>query len=493
MKYAQLNRVHADSSPVALQRHQDLFVGGEAFRARIDRYLLRNDQEPPRVFQMRCERAHYLNYVARIVRFFAAALFQHPLTYRSEPAADDWYLGEFKEDADGAGADLDVVLKDAFVRALVGGRAYVRVEAPELGGPAPASLADAERSGARRMTLSKVPTENVIHWKRARDGSFEWVMERVCSSELEDPTHEDLTVTETWTAWYADGTARRWQLRRGAKERVRGDTAVGEIDAPKSPFGAIPIVELLLPPELHLLSHIADPALEAFRKANALSWAIDRTCYAMPVFHVADAKKPPVMGAGYYLLLGVDEKVDWPAPPSAPFEVVKSLVQSLVQEIHRVVEQMALAVDNNAAAAVGRSGDSKAADGLATQTVLPSFGERVREFAEKILDLIACARGDQMRWSVQGMDRFDLVGLLQLVEAALTSEPLQIPSATHRRELMKSVSRALLPGVPEDVRTSIDAEIERGVNAEDTDPILPLPAPGRGLPPGGPGPADPDP
>jgi len=489
VKYSLLNRCHADLAPVALQRYQDLFVGGEAFRARIDRYLVRNDLEPTRVYAMRCERAHYLNYVARIIRYFAAALFQRPLTFRAEPAADDWYLGEFKEDADGAGTDLDVVLKDAFVRALVGGRAYVRLEAPTVEGPAPDSLAEAERSGARRMTLAKVPTENILNWKRAEDGSFAWVMERACQSELLDPGDEDLTVTETWTAWYADGTVRRWQLVRRAKDKVRADTDVPEVDAPRSPCGTIPIVELCLPPELHLLAHIADPALEAFRKANALSWAIDRTCYAMPVFHLKEAKNPPVMGAGYYLMIGVDEKVEWPSPPSAPFEVVKGLVQSLVQEIHRVVEQMALAVDNNATAAVGRSGESKNADGAATQTVLPSFGEHVRDFAERIFDLVSAARGDRLTWSVQGMDRFDLVGLLELIEAALTSDPLQIPSPTHRREVLKSVSRALLPSVPEDVRATIDREIERGVNAEDTDEGMEK---GRGKVPTPPG-SDPDP
>jgi hypothetical protein len=491
VKYSQLSRTHADVEPVALQRYQDLFVGGEAFRRRIDRYLVRNDLEPPRVFAMRCERAHYLNYVARIIRYFAAALFQRPLTFTCDGGADDWYLAVFKEDCDGAGTDLDVALKDAFVRALVGGRAYVRIQAPDLEGPAPATLAEAERSGARRMTLAKVPTENVTHWKRAEDGSFEWVMEHACEAELHDPADAELTVTETWTAWYADGTARRWRSVRSASRKMRKEDDVPEVEAPRSPCGAIPIVELRLPPELHLLAHIADPALEAFRKANALSWAVDRTCYAMPVFHLKDgAKSPPVMGAGYYLMIGVDEKVDWPTPPSAPFDVVKGLVQSLVQEIHRVVEQMALAVDNNAAAAVGRSGDSKDADGAATQTVLPSFGERVREFAEKALDLVAAARGDRLTWAVQGMDRFDLLGLLQLIEAALTSDPLQIPSPTHRRELMKSVSRALLPGLPEQVRTTIDGEIDRGVNAEDTDP-----APGarRPVPAGDDPDPDPDP
>jgi hypothetical protein len=473
VKYALLNRTHPDAALAALRKHQDLFEGGEVFRARVATYLLQNEREPAAVYRLRCARAHYLNYVARIVRYFAAALFASPLSLGCEPAADVWYSDTLKEDADGEGTDLDVVLKDAFTRALVGGRAYVRIDGPdEDDGPEPASLAEAEARGLRRMRVCAVPTESIRHWKRGRGGHFEWVMEYARTEELADFADAAATVTETWTVWYEDGSAKRWALSRPAGDRVDPQTDVPEVDPPANPCGAIPIVELALPSELHLVAHVADPALEAFRKSNALSWAVDRTCYAMPAFFLKDANKPPVMGVGYYIQLGTDERVEWPAPPSAPFEVVQSIVRSLVQEIHRVVEQMALAVDNNAAATVGRSGDSKAADAAATQIVLPSFGERVREFAERILDLVARARGDRLTWSVQGMDHFDLADCAALVESAVASVPLNIASETYRRELAKAVVAAQLPHLDEGTRSKINGEIDAA-----PPPAPPKPAP----------------
>jgi hypothetical protein len=472
MKYALLQRTHPDVCLDDLRRDQDLFEGGKAFRARIDRYLLQNEQEPAPLFRKRCQRAYYLNYIARIVRFFAGALFAKSLTRTSDPSADEWYRDVFEADADGAGTDLDVMVQQSFVRALVGRRAYVRVEvaAASAEGPAPTSLADADRMGLRRVRLVPVATEDVRHWKRAADGTFLWVTEYASTTELEDFEDPEAVTTETWTTWYADGTARRWQIRHPAGQAVRPATVVPEIDPPANPGGAVPLVELALPPELHLLAHVADPALEAFRKASALSWAVDRTCYAMPAFFLKDKRKPPTMGAGYYLMLGIGEKVEWPSPESAPFEVVQKLVQSIVQEIHRVVEQMALAVDNNAAAAVGRSGESKTADGAATQIVLPSFGKHVRDFEERVLDRASLARGDGLTWAVQGMDRFDVADVGAVVDAALASDPLLIPSVTHRRAVMKGVSRALLPTATEEQRAQIDREIDAGVNAEDTDP-----------------------
>jgi len=466
MKYSLLNRAHPEAQLEDIERYQDLFEGGPRFRANIRRYLLQNEVEPAAVYRARCARAHYINYCARIVRWFAAAVFSCPPATEGDPVELDPFWAAFKEDADGRGTDLDVMLREAFVRALVARRAWLRVDFPAA--PAPGmTLADADRAGLRRARLCAVPTPSVRHWRRAEDGSLLWVLEHHREDGLEDFADDAAVTTETWTLWRADGSAQRWATQYTPATRPQPESDIAEVEPPANPSGAIPLVELALPAELHLLAHIAEPQLEHFRKRNALSWAIDRTCYAMPAFFLRDARKPPTMGTGYHLTLGADERIEWPAPPSAPFEVVQSITRELVQEIHRVVEQMALSVDNNAAAAVGRSGDSKLADHAATQVVLPAFGERVREALEKVLDLVARGRSEAVRWSVGGMDRYDMADAGALTEMALNAEPLKIPSATHRRALMKALSRAQLPHLDETTRRAIDAEIEAGVFDEE--------------------------
>lgn len=469
MKYSQLQRTHAGVDLDAISRSRDLFEGGDRFRAAVAKYLPQHDMEPPRLYQKRCASAYYLNYTARVVNFFASALMACPPTIKSEPETVDAWWEEFREDADGSGTDLVMLARDFLVRALVSQRSYLRVEFPSASElPAGATLADADRAGARSARLVAVPTECVRNWKRNPDGSFAWVLEHERVEELEDLDDEEPTITETWTQWYADGHARRWQTRYTSRTKPQASSDVPEIEPPANPCGAIPLVELALKPELCVLSHVADPQLEHFRKSNALSWSIDRTCYAMPWFFLKSAKKPPTMGAGYYGLLGLDEKIEWPAPPSAPFEVIRNNIADLVQEIHRVAEQMALAVDNSKAAAVGRSGESKAADHEATETVLRAYGQALRDPLERMLDLVARGRGESIDWDVAGMDVYDLADAKTLTEMALASDPLKIPSATHRRELLKAVSRAQLPHVDEETRQTIDREIDAGVNAEDT-------------------------
>lgn len=481
MKYKLLDRVHPDVDLKVLRTYQDLFEGGATFRARVQEYLPRNEMEPLAVYRKRCERAPYINYAASIANFFASALFTCPPTITSDPESVDAFYAELKEDADGSGTDLDAMLRDMVVRALVGRRAYLRVEFPEPGDEAPATLADEDRAGLRRARLVPVPTHTVRNWRRDASGAFAWVLTHEHRTELVDLDDEGETLTEVWTQWYADGTARRWSVARNASDKLRPDDDVPEVDAPHNPCGAIPLVELALPAELWLLNHLSDPALEMFRKRAAQSWAIERSAYTMPWFFLKDAKKPPTMGTGYWGQLGVDERVEWPGPNAVPFEVLGSVIRELVQELHRVAQQMALGVDNNGTA-LGRSGDSKKADHEATEIVLKAYGQRMREPVERALDLIARGRGEKVVWSVGGMDVYDLADAKTLTEIVSGADGLKIPSATYRREALKAVAHAVLPHVDEETRQKIDREIEVGVPdaEEERESTVPPPPDGDG-------------
>lgn len=460
-----LRRTHADYDAVTLQRHADLVAGGVEFHKRIDRYLLKHDVEPTKVYKLRCDQAYYLGYCAPIVQYFASWLFSSPLVFKSDPEiVDDWY-SKFKEDVDALGTDLDQFMRHAFIQACIGRSAFWRVEFPEPVAE-PRNKAEWQKQGLGSARLCYLPSKCLINWRRDEYGQFLWAMEHDCREELIEPTDDEPTVTETWTLWRADGSVQRWQSVHLKSRQPAPDDQIGEISAPSNPTGAMPIMEMKLPVELWVMNLLSDGQLEHFRKSNALSWSIDRTCYAMPVFNLKDTKKPPKMGAGYYLMLGIDEQLTWPAPPPAPFATIQEYNAKLKDELHRVTHMMAMGTENNAAA-LGRSAESKSADNSATEIVLGAMGRYVREATEKTYDLVSRGRGEKIEWHVGGMDNYRLPDVGTITANAIAIESLNIPSATLRRNLLTQVGLAALVDADEPTKDAIRKEIEAGVTDED--------------------------
>lgn len=463
MKIRDLRRNHRDYDIATIELHEDLFAGGAQFRKRIGRYLPKHDVEPDAVYARRKAQAHYLNYCAPIANYFASLLVGCPLQLEACDARDEFYA-ELKEDCDGYGTDLNAFARARLTDALVSRVAWVRVEFPDSSAGVVESAADFDAQGLGRARFVEVPARAITHWSRDEKGQLRWVIEYARRDELADWTDAENTVTETWTLWRSDGSAARWQVAYPASRPPMPDDDVTEVAAPYNPTGAMPLVCLELPPELWLLNHLADAQLELFRKRNALSWSIDRTCYAMAVLKTASKKKPDLMGAGYYLQLGPSDSLDWPAPPSTPFETIGQYVATLKDEIHRVATQMAQGVDNNAAA-VGRSGDSKAQDAQATVVVLRAYGKLVAEMVERLLYLVAAGRGERATFDVTGMDRYEADDPGVRAEQALTLEQLDVPSETLTRELYTRLALATLADAPEDTKAAVRREIAEGLAA----------------------------
>jgi hypothetical protein len=169
------------------------------------------------------------------------------------------------------------------------------------------------------------------------------------------------------------------------------------------------------------------------------------------------------MGAGFGLMIGVDEDVEWIAPPSAHFSALAAEVAARKDEIFRIANQMALGVDNNAAA-VGRSGESKHQDALSTKVVLLAFSRAAKEMIERVYDMIAKARGESYEWSIEGMDDFassDIYGLLDALKTL--KETGDVPSETYQFEMKSRIAEALLPDISQELKQTIRNEIKAGV------------------------------
>lgn len=469
MQLELLNTTHEDFDAETWRDYWALYEGGKAFRKRCSRMLARNGQEPDQVYQERLKVAHYRSYLGPIVDYFVAFLFTAQLAQRAEiegkaANADDWY-GTWKEDCDGSGVDLVEFLRERTTRTLVDGSSWWVVELPDDGGRPAQNRQEWTDRALGDVRLRAINREQVLDWSVGEDKAFDWVMLYSQETPRPSPAVARDTILHRWWIYTRD-TVELFEYRQQKHQPLDSKTEVASVGGPRPHgFHRVPLVELKIPTGLWVANRVESPQREHFSLSNAHTWAIRRTCYTMPVFKLKDRTKPPQMGTGYYIMIGTEEDMDWSAPPSTPFEMIRAEVASQKDEIFRIIHQMAMGVENNAAA-VGRSAQSKVEDSNATKVILTAYGACVRKAVEQTYQLISEGREDGYEWSIEGMDKYDTADMVGLVQAVTQADLLDIPSPTFAREVRTRVALALLPDINQGLKDKIREEIEKNLPDE---------------------------
>ena len=141
-------------------------------------------------------------------------------------------------------------------------------------------------------------------------------------------------------------------------------------------------------------------------------------------------------------------------------------LEKLVDEMFRIVHQMAASVAATKTA-LGRAGVSKAEDRRATEIVLGAYGALIRDFAVRVYDCLATARGEDVVWTPHGLDKFELEDRDAILKEAMAIDVIAIPSATFKKLYKTKLAYALLGNVPPETQEVIREEIEDGVEHED--------------------------
>ena len=448
-----------------------LYAGGRKFRSRISRFLPQNPQEPDGVYYYRKDCAHYRSYLGPIIDYFVAWLFTATMDIRTKSDEGDAeplpeFYSNWKEEVS-RDRDLTDFIRERMTRALVEGASYWIVEMPSDGGVVPESTADYEARGLGNGKLRPVERCDIWDWECDDDGCLQWVSIHSEKTPRPSPGVERDTVIETWRIYDLTSVSTYvLQYKKGQRPKDP-KTEVPMRDSVPHRCKEVPLVCLMVPEGLQIAERVFSAQLEHFRAAAGLSWAIKRTCYSMPVFKMEDGKQnPPTMGTGYYMMIGPNDEVDWLAPPTESFDVIAREVDAQRDEIYRITHQMALGVDNNAAA-VGRSAESKSEDAASTQVMLNAYGALIREAVEETFEILSDARGDTgTEFSVEGLDKYDAVAATGLIDNVSKAILLAIPSETFNREIKTRAALALVPDASQTVKDLIKAEIEAGVSAE---------------------------
>jgi hypothetical protein len=483
---AQLNQRHPGCDENRIKDLQALYDGDQLLAARIKDFLHQRPRESNAQYVLRSKEWRYRNYLGPIVDYFASMLFaSRPVIQAKKPNADapELDLGDYynalREDCDRGGTDIDALFKARLTDAMVGGCSWLRLRSPSTpDGEEPANKLVFDQLKLGDTWLEPVDQLAVYDWDLDDNGHLQWAIIHSQSARRKSLDSGRGDITETWEHLLPDRVD-TYQITYEINRRPPDEkTEVAKIASVPHSYGRVPLVCLQLPKSLWIASRLRSPQLAHFRALNALSWSLSTSAYAMSVANVADPEEfvKVTQGAGYGVIIGVDEKWGWAAPPTAHFDSLEKDIATEKDEIYRVAHQMALGVENNAAA-VGRSAESKASDAEQTRVALVAFSRAVRETMERVYEMIGRARGDDFEWSVEGLDDFAAVDLAGLVETLAGVQTIGgIPSKTFN-ELMKTrLAEGLLRDIDEETKATIRQEIKDGTLSpeEEADQALSL-------------------
>lgn len=437
-----------------------IYRGGKCFHERIRRFLTQNEFETDDSYFRRLNSARYFNYIGPIIDRFAASLIQTPPSVKREDAGSvDEFWKSWQSNVDGAGTDLGELAREAITDAMMKRRTFYVVEKPR--GTAE-TMAEWRASGLGDVRVRELETQNVLDWSCEKSGQLEWLTYYETERPRESPTVKRNRTIETWTV-YTSQDVSVYQISYEDGNRPDTSTEAPLVDRYPHELGRPPIVVFDVFEGMWLAERAYDAQLEHFTQRAALNWALKMSCYAMPVFHLEDANVPPKMGTGRGLVVGQNDEVSYLAPPAAPFEVVADSVASCREEIYRIVHQMAEGISSKASA-TARSGDSKRADLIATNTILESYAVVLRDAISKIVDLVCAMRGeDSTVYSVGGLDEFEGVDLAALMESIEKANAIGMPSDTFQAKARGLILDNLMPQISEAERGKILEELSSGL------------------------------
>jgi hypothetical protein len=467
--YEELNQRHPSVDVDATEDLCALYEGGKRFDQRLARFLPKREREHDRRYHVRRAEAEYRNYLGPIIDFFVSMLFASEPVLKAkrgestEEVQTDDYWTAFREDCNRAGINFAAFFRDQLTEAMVQRCSWFWLRQPTDDKAEPLNRADFDARGLGNVWLETIEACEVLDWETDDAGNLEWAIVHEQTARRSGISGSRSRITETWRYLTAQSVETYAVTYEKDKPPQKTD-AIARVSTEPHRFGRVPVVCFELPAALWVANRLRSPQLAHFRKVNAQSWSLSTTCYAMPVAHVQDpeAYEKQISGPGYEIVLQQEDKYTWAAPPGDHFAALDAEIKSEKDEIFRIANQMALGVDNNAAA-IGRSAESKTSDYESTRVVLNAFSRATKEVMEYTLDLVSAARGDGLKWSVEGLDDFAALDVdAFLANLALVGKVGNIPSKTFQIQAKTRVAEALLRDIDEPTKQKIRKEIEAG-------------------------------
>lgn len=492
-----LNRKHPEYDADYWKTCRALYSGGRKMLRDVNLLRVifpqhRNESED--VWMERVKRAFYVSYPGEILDYMLSGLMASPIVMsqdeEDEQATGDPYYADFFADVSPAGGkqmSFQRLMREQILSALLFRRAWTQVDFPAVGDLDPTDLtSEAEQTELGLLDAYALPVdpEAVYDWEEDGTGELTWALVCVETAARASVLASRDVVTRTYTIYDRERWC-RYAITYNKKTPPKEDQAVPLVAEGAHSFERVPLLRLELPEGLWMMNKLASLAIEFFNKRCALAWAEYKSLFqeryefetqqdpmSMGAGLAADPNRAlnQVHGLGYTQVRDARDRVEFVGPSSEPFKVALESLKDLRDEMHRITYQTALSFDNSAAA-LGRSGDSKAQDKASHAVMLMGLGEYVREHAEEVMRTISVGRQEpDVEWSAIGMNRFDTTSSMDMILGAEKLELISIPSPTFQRRYKFAIAKQTLADLGDEATEEdlekIEEELEENLTPE---------------------------
>lgn len=502
--YGRLKQKHPEYQGELWDRLALLYEGGWDILEHSKEFIPKAPEEPSAHYKWRLEVTSYVNYFARLVGYLTGTLFNETLVMgpaaeggaNKPPLPDPEFYNEFASNADLRGTDFSQFMRVTLATALVYQRAIVHVDMPVTPtletGEAPDNRAHEEALGGARAYLIPIAIGEMYNWEKDSRGKFKWCVLHTKITNRDDPFGDHSLYQHEFKIWrLADGIATYTVLRTrlvSREEELKDDDVLLVQTLPSSTsFTEIPLREIELPKALWVGNQAGPLCREHYRRRSDLAGSLCRSLVELPFIKrgaeipavhrgISETQMDPNRGADPvaaakrdgWVAIGGDDELGYAGPSGVGHEIARAELKDCREEIFGSVNAMALQLENTAAA-VGRSGESKAEDRSALAAVLSYLADQLREFAQQVMTLVSSARNEEVKWAGSGLSTFDTDGVTQVLEEAVQIEPLNIPSVTFKQLHRKKVALALVPKASPEQKQQISDEIDKNTTAEEVE------------------------
>lgn len=500
-KYGALRTTHEDYDGEYLRRLKAFYKGGKAILRNpvlLASMMPKHRDETNKVYEQRLARAFYIPYAGEILNFIVASMAAEPLAVglkkddgaKEAPPVPEWYANFFEDISPPGGKKICLHdhVKAQIAEALQCRVAWARVDVPKQPETPPSSRAEQEQAGSLNAFVVPVPSECVIDWEEDESGELEFVAVHDCQSKRKSVIDARENVTEVFTLYSRDEWA-RYSIEHKRGETPDSAKDVQRVASGPLRMGRVPFIRIDVGDGLWAMDNIEGLCRESFNKRNALAYGEVQSL--LPELYEfgpenASVGSAPIIGEsreearsaatdgprgqGYVQPRGYGARAEFIGPDPSPFAEARKSCDDIRTEMHRVTHQMALAVDNSAAA-LRRSSESKGHDKASAVVVFAALGQVARKYAEDLASMVSQTRGDASlkdAWQASGMAKFDAVSINDEVDRAVNVETLSIPSQTFKVAYKFSLAKNLLGDeATPDVLEKIHDELEENITADD--------------------------